>query len=77
MERYILRFRGPGAAPTEDVSRIGRQSNVRIVDSSPKMLLVEADSAAIKKLQSTFDQWRVSEENTVPLPDTRARIKRP
>ncbi|MBX6314519.1 MAG: hypothetical protein IRY99_16640 [Isosphaeraceae bacterium] len=69
MARFILRYRGQGPKPPEDVERLCRQGNATILDdSSPRMVLVEAPE---DKLRSAVDQepdWVISHERTYSIP---------
>lgn len=74
MERYILRFRGP-SAPSDQVDALRRR--VKVVDTSAKLLLVEADPAEVKQLTADFPQWTVSKEVTYGVPEKPLRIRKP
>ncbi|MBN1567869.1 MAG: hypothetical protein JXA73_08470 [Acidobacteria bacterium] len=77
VERYVLRFRGEGAKPAVDVKRILDSGNITVLDnSSPRMLLVEADQGRLKALVDTMPGWIMTPEQVIPLPDTRAKVKR-
>ena len=67
--RYILRFRGPGATPAEDLRLIRSVRGARVIDESNRTLLVEAPDGELRKLVSTMSRWAIGEEHTVPLPD--------
>ncbi len=73
--RYILRFRGRGQAPSADVERIERA--VRVVDRSPRMLLVEATAPRVARLVESLPRWVAAEDQLVPVPDARPRVRRP
>ena len=45
MARLILRFTGPGEVPRDDLARIRGLPAAKIIDSSARMLLVEASPA--------------------------------
>jgi hypothetical protein len=77
MNRFILRFRGPGSKPAEDLERIHSQKNVNVIDeSSPRMLLVEAPESELKTLINSMPGWVMSREQTIPLPDPRPKLRR-
>jgi hypothetical protein len=69
MDRFILRYRGQGSMPPEDVERIQSSPRVKVIDRSPgRMLLVEAPEAELKALIGSDDDWLVSREHTIRLP---------
>lgn len=74
MERYALRFRGP-AAPGDQVDAL--RQRVKVLDSSPKQLLIEADAAQIEQLSADFPQWIVSKEVTYTIPEKPIRVRKP
>jgi hypothetical protein len=74
MNRFILRYRGEGQKPAEDVERVRSLEEVRVLDeSSPRMLLVEGPGTRLKTLVASMPQWVLSPERMVPLPDPRLR----
>jgi hypothetical protein len=75
MARYILRYRKASAAPEEHVQTILAVKGVRVIDSSPNMLLVDANEAALKKRLEGLEGWSLHPEQQYPLPDTRQKIK--
>ena len=77
VERYVLRFRGEGAKPAVDVQRILKSRSVTVLDdSSPRMLLVEADQGKLKALVDTMPDWIMTPEQITPLPDTRHKLRK-
>jgi hypothetical protein len=74
MERYVLRFRG-SVAPGDQVKALQRQ--VKVVDSSPKQLLIEADDDQLERLKSDFPEWMVAKEVTYKIPETPVRVRKP
>ena len=75
MSRYILRFRGKGTRPVQDVERIRALPNTVVLDDSSQMILVEAPEAELKAAVASMPQWMVSEERVVPLPDARPKLR--
>ena len=73
--RYILRYRGEGPIPALDVERIRSLDGVKVVDSTPRMLLVEAPPDVLKQLVGSKPQWVLTEERMIPLPDTKRKIR--
>ncbi len=73
MSRYILRYSGP-ADPTEQVRRIRSSSKLRVLDESPKMLLVEGADEDIRDSIAGESGWQALPERTVGLADPRPKI---
>ena len=73
MSRYVLRYSGP-ADPTEQLRRIRSSNKLRVIDESPKMLLVEGDDQDIRDSIAGEAGWQAVPEHTVPLPDPRPKI---
>jgi hypothetical protein len=72
MGRFILRYRGAGPEPAEDVARIRRWPNLHVLDeSSTRMLLVEGSPSDLEALARSFPDWMVSQERTYRVPDPR------
>lgn len=74
MNRFILRYRGEGSKPTEDVERIRSLQKVTVLDeSSPRMLLVEGPGTRLQALLESMPQWILTPERMIPLPDPRPK----
>lgn len=72
MGRFILRFKGKGAKPAEDVERFRALRNTTVLDdSSSRMILIEAPDTELYELVSTMPEWIISKEKMIRLPDTR------
>jgi hypothetical protein len=74
-KRYVLRYRGRGGVPAPDLARIERE--VRVVDRSPRLLLVEATSGGLARLLDGLPRWIAADERGVSLPDARPHVQRP
>ena len=74
MGRYILRYGGSSSAPAEHVQSILATPGLQVIDKSPKMLLVDADEAAVREKIRGMPGWSVHPEQQYPLPDTRLKI---
>ena len=72
MGRYILRFRGKGDIPPEEIERLKNRHGITIVDRSNQMLLVDSDGDDVMAMTSA--DWVVSAERTIAPPDHRPRI---
>jgi hypothetical protein len=77
MPRFILRFKGTGTVQDVDRQRVLSQPNVKVVDSSTRMMLVEGHEGQIRTLVDQMPGWVLLPEQTVPLPDTRPKILHP
>jgi hypothetical protein len=78
MARFILRFRGPGSAQTEDIGRIRSLPGTAILDSSSdRMMLVDGPEEHLRAALKDLPGWTMIPEQTVPLPDTRKKVLHP
>jgi len=75
MARYILRYRHAAEAPRSDLEKIRGAPNLKVVDESPRMVLVDADEDAAHATVHGMDGWTVTPETMTPLPDTRKKIR--
>ncbi len=75
MSRFILRFTGSGATPEADREKVRTEGAVKVVDSSSRMLLIEASPDVAHRLADSLPGWTLSPETVVPLPDPRPRIR--
>jgi hypothetical protein len=76
MKRFVVRFTGNDEPPPEDLDRIRALPESKVIDSSPRMLLMEAPDAALAELVRSIPSWSVSPEEFTPLPDPRPKIRR-
>lgn len=75
--RYILRYRGEGAPPEADVARVHGLSDTVVVDSTPKMLLVESDPQHLQPLVDGLPDWVMAPDQSYAVPDTRKQVEGP
>lgn len=75
--RFILRYRGEGATPDNDVARVAALPGTVVVDSSSRMLLVETDPRPLRELVDSLPGWVMAPEQTYAVPDTRKHVERP
>ena len=75
--RFVLRYRGQGAAPDADVAKVAELPSAAVVDASPRMLLVESDPDALQELVDALPGWVMAPEQHFPIPDTRKKVVRP
>ena len=73
MARFILRYSG-AAAPPEHARVVAGTPNIKVIDSSPKMMLIEADEEEAKQLPGRLPGWNLYPEVHYKIPDTRKRI---
>lgn len=74
VDRFILRYRGSGCIPAEDVERLSALPDVDIIDSTSRMLLVDAPRDKLESLISSMPEWIVSVERMVSRPDPHPKI---
>lgn len=70
----MLRYRGP-SAPADEVEAISSKFNV--LDSSGRMMLVEAEPAQAEQMQSDFPGWLVAKEAIYRIPERSHKIRKP
>jgi len=75
MNKYILRYRGEGMRPEEDVELIRSLPDTTVLDDSPRMLLVEAPEDVWRKAMESLPDWVMVEEKFIPLPDPRPKVR--
>jgi hypothetical protein len=75
VERFILRFKGNGDSPVDDLERIRTLPDLKVVDDSSRMVLVEAPQEVVTKLVETLPEWSLSRERFVPVPDVRPKLR--
>ena len=76
MKRFIVRFTGKEDPPAADLHRIRTLPRAKVIDSSPRMLLVEAPDAALNNLVRSIPAWTVCAEEFIPLPNPRPKLRR-
>lgn len=75
--RFVLRYRGEGAKPDADVARVQGLADAVVVDSSSRMLLVEADPEPLHALVDCLPHWVIGPDQAYAVPDTRKKVERP
>jgi hypothetical protein len=73
--RFILRYTGHGPTPDAHLAHLRALPGTKVLDESDKMLLVEGHQQDLEKATSALDGWVLTAEKTVPVPDTRKKIK--
>lgn len=74
MSRYILRYGGSQAIPTEHSESIRSIPGIKVIDESPKMLLVDGDESSLHEKIKQMPGWSIHPEKEYPLPDTRQKL---
>lgn len=75
MSRFILRFTGSGKMPASDLQRIRSHPEVKIVDETSRMLLIEATKQTAGRLGEELAEWVCTAERSYPVPDPRPKIR--
>jgi hypothetical protein len=76
MGGYILRYKGSGPKPDEDVARISSLPDTTVLDHSSRMLLVGAPEPELRALIGSMPDWVMSPEQTIKIPEPRPKILR-
>ena len=75
MGRYILRYGPSSAAPTEHLQDIRQSPGIKVIDETPKMLLVDAEESALREKVKGMPGWSLHSEHGYEIPDTRKTIR--
>ena len=73
--RFILRYTGAGPTPQAQVVHLKRVPGTKVLDASDRMLLVEGRQQELESFAHSCG-WVIAPEKTIPVPDTRKKIKR-
>ena len=73
--RFILRYTGAGPRPNAHVARLRRVPGAKVLSESDKMLLVEGGRHELEAATRALDGWVLTAEKTIPVPDTRKKVK--
>ena len=76
MGRYILRYKGQGPKPSEDVERIRALPNTTVLDDTSRMLLVASAESELQSLIRSMPDWVMSPEQTMKVPDPHPKVLR-
>jgi hypothetical protein len=77
MARFILRYQGAGTKPQSDVRKFSSLSNVKLVDESAKMLLVEAPTEeSLVDAVSDVEGWAICPECSIELPPPHPKLRK-
>ena len=72
--RFVLRYRGEGPKPDEDVAKVRQLAGTVVVHSSSRMLLVESELEPLRHLVDGLGDWVMDVERTYEVPDTRKKV---
>ncbi|HJV08286.1 MAG TPA: hypothetical protein VJ653_01335 [Acidimicrobiales bacterium] len=75
--RFVLRYRGDGPKPAEDVARVRGLTDAVVVDSTSRMLVVEAEPGPLRDLVDGLGDWVMGPDMAYEVPDTRKKVRRP
>lgn|GEM_PF-6053568 len=68
MERLILRYAGAPHEAAEALREVHALDFIKVLDASPKMVLVEAPDGRAHEVSDALPGWKVSREQMVTLP---------
>jgi hypothetical protein len=75
MRGHFLRYTGREPTPDAHLAHLRALPDTKVLDESDKMLLVEGHRQELEKAAGALDGWVLTAEKTVPVPDTRKKIK--
>ncbi len=75
--RFVLRYRGEGPKPDADVARVQELGDAVIVNSSSRMLVVEAEPGPLRDLVEGLPDWVMGPDVVYEVPDTHKKVLRP
>ena len=76
MSRFILRYSGAGTPSEELIEQLRSFTGIAVLDSSPRMFLLEGSQADLDRAMRKIAGWRLVPETMTPLPDTRVKLAR-
>ena len=74
MSQFILRYGDSSSIPEDHMESIRAIPGLKVIDQSPKMLLVGGDESTLREKLKDMPGWSIHTENAYPLPDTRQKI---
>ncbi len=75
--RFVLRYSGEGPKPAADVARLQELAGAVIVESSARMLVVEAKPEPLRDVVDALPDWVMGPDMSYDVPDTRKKVLRP
>lgn len=76
MGRFVVRYRGTGSKPAHVVEAIRSLPGGAVLDTTDRMLLVEADEHDLRRILGAGSQWLIAPEQTYELPEKPPRVSR-
>lgn len=76
-DRFVLRYRGDGPKPDEDVARLHELSNAVVLHSTSRMIVVEAEPETLRDVVDALPDWVMGPDISYEVPDTRKKVLRP
>jgi hypothetical protein len=76
LARFILRYRGQGKPPRDDVERFKGLPGITVIDDSSRMLLVDAAEQDLRRLVERAPNWAMSPETSFTLPEPHPNLER-
>lgn len=76
MPRFIVRYRGPGSKPAQVMDELRALPGSSILDTTDKMVLVEAEEHDLRRVLGPGHQWLIAPEQTYELPEKPPRVSR-
>jgi hypothetical protein len=73
MARFVLRYSG-SAPPEEHAGIVDAASNVKVLDRSGNMMLLEGNEEDARQLADQLPGWTLNPEVRYGIPDARKRI---
>jgi hypothetical protein len=74
MSQFILRYGGSSSIPEDHLESIRTVPGLKVLDQSPKMLLVDGDESTLREKLRDKPGWSIHTQSAYPLPDTRQKI---
>ncbi|HTP69161.1 MAG TPA: hypothetical protein VMJ35_09685 [Dongiaceae bacterium] len=74
MSRFVLRYGGSDAIPAGHLNTIRSTPGLKVIDESPRMLLVDGEQSSLQEKLKDMPGWSLHPEQTYPMPDTRKRL---
>jgi hypothetical protein len=74
--RFILRYTGTGPAPDAHVTRLCTIPGTKVLDATNRMLLIEGPAPKLQAATRGLDDWVLTADKSIPVPDTRKKIRR-
>lgn len=74
-ERYIFRYVGDPHDAQNEFSKLKRIGDVKVVDSSPSMILGETQPNLIDRIKTAMSNWFIIPEIRYEIPDNSVQVR--